>query len=551
MRNESDVVVELVGEGVDTIVSDYSYTLPADVENLAYSGRWSWISGGVSLTGNAINNVIDGRLYRDAIRIDGGPGADTLLGSLNALSLYSVDNPGDVVLDQGSGRSGDVISTTVDYALPAGIERLDLAAGSAATAGTGNELNNVLRGNELDNVLYGLDGNDVFYSGWGVDTLIGGRGNDVYYLDSWVSIAIDIWLDPIGYPYSNPYGIPVSVPSTVVELDGEGIDTVHSGFDYTLPDNVEQLFLLENGILGPVVRGTGNALDNLLVGNSLDNVLDGGAGSDTLRGGVGNDTYYVDSGDTIVEYWSEGLDTVIAGQSYALQSDLENLTLTGAANDTGTGNDLDNVIDGSQSAGANQLTGGLGNDMYRLGAGDVAVELDGQGNDTVESLVSYTLGGWIENLVLIGTASTTGTGTAGADHLDGTRNLASNTLMGLDGDDQYLVDATDVVLEGAGGGIDTVTAMESYALGSNVETLVLAGATGTESLSGTGNALDNLLIGNSGDNVLDGAAGADTMRGGDGNDTYYVDSVGDVVDESDVGYSPGDQVVTGFDLYVG
>ena len=146
--DSSDVVVEMVGEGVDTIVSDYSYTLPADVENLVYSGKWSWISGGVRLTGNALNNVINGRLYPNAIQIDGGPGADTLMGSLSALSRYNVDNPGDVVIDQGSGLSGDVVSTTVDYALPAGIERLDLAAGSAAAVGTGNELNNVIRGNE-------------------------------------------------------------------------------------------------------------------------------------------------------------------------------------------------------------------------------------------------------------------------------------------------------------------------------------------------------------------------------------------------------------------
>ena len=118
----------------------------------------------------------------------------------------------------------------------------------------------------------------------------------------------------------------------------------------------------------------------------------------------------------------------------------------------------------TQSAGSNQLIGGLGNDIYRLGAGDVAVEVAGQGTDTVESLVDHTLGNSIERLVLIGSGAISGTGSAGADVLDGSRNAAANILTGLAGDDAYVVDSLDVVAEAAGGGTDTVTSIGSYAL---------------------------------------------------------------------------------------
>ncbi len=58
-----------------------------------------------------------------------------------------------------------------------------------------------------------------------------------------------------------------------------------------------------------------------------------------MTGGVGNDTYVVDdSSDTVTENASEGTDSVQSSVTYTLSANLENLSLTGGAAISGTGN---------------------------------------------------------------------------------------------------------------------------------------------------------------------------------------------------------------------
>jgi len=105
----------------------------------------------------------------------------------------------------------------------------------------------------------------------------------------------------------------------VVELAGEGNDTVQAAISYTLGSHVDNLVLAGNADLS----GTGNALDNRITGNAGNNVLAGGegndtltgsAGSDRLLGGAGDDRYGFQTGDgsdRILD--SQGSDTLVVG----------------------------------------------------------------------------------------------------------------------------------------------------------------------------------------------------------------------------------------------
>jgi Ca2+-binding RTX toxin-like protein len=91
----------------------------------------------------------------------------------------------------------------------------------------------------------------------------------------------------------------------------------------------------------------------------------------------------------------------------------------------------------------------------------------------------------------------------------------ADVVAGGYGSDLYIVSGADRVSEQEDEGLDTVQTAGNYALGANLEGLVLTGASDAR---GVGNGLDNWLQGNSGDNRLSGAAGMDTLLGGGGND---------------------------------
>ena len=475
-----DVVIEMTGEGDDTVMSDVSYTLGDHIENLILTG-----GGNINGTGNAIDNTLIGNSGVNTLT--GGAGNDT----------YIVGED-DVVVEL-SGEGDDTVMSDASYTLGDHIENLILTGGGNID-GTGNALDNTLIGNSGNNTLAGAAG---------VDVMLGGLGDDLYIVDN----AGDV----------------------VSEEEDEGIDTVEASVSYTLGDHIENLVLTGSGN----INATGNALDNVLTGNS---------GTNTLTGGLGNDTYIVGSGDVVVEAEDEGEDTVMSDASYTLGDHIESLVLTGTGNIDGTGNALDNTLIGN--SGTNTLTGGLGNDTYIVGSGDVVVEREDEGEDTVMSDASYTLGDHIENLVLTGAGNINGTGNSGNNTITG--NGGNNTLAGMGGldtliggfgNDTYVVSAvTDVIIEEEGEGQDTVMSAFSWLLEDHVEALVL---TGSGNINGMGNDLDNTLIGNSGVNTLtggigndtlNGLSGADTLIGGVGNDVYIVsDAAVTLIEEEDEG----------------
>ncbi|HEX8625792.1 MAG TPA: M10 family metallopeptidase C-terminal domain-containing protein [Allosphingosinicella sp.] len=523
------------GEGVDGIAVDHGATnigigwhIPT---NQYFGPNPATISGFeyfIDLkTGSGVDRIETGTLALDDLvhsgagddeitvynghdGVDGGEGGgDRLVVDWRAFGASSVTITG-YATPGAAGTVSDGTARSVDFD---GIEQLWVLTGNG---------DDQLAGGAGADVLNSGGGNDRLDGGLGADQMAGLDGNDVYIVDHAGDRANE------------------------ASASG-GDDLVLSSVSFTLGTNLERLTL--TGTSG--LTAVGNGLANVLTGNSGNNFLNGGAGADQMAGGLGNDVYFVDeAGDLVTELAGQGTDTVQAGFSYTLAPELENLTLTGAAAASGTGNAKDNVLIGNSAAntltghggndrldggaGVDNLSGGQGNDVYVVSeAGDVVSELSGQGTDTVQSFVTRTLDANVEILTLVGALAIDGTGNALANVLNG--NSAANTLdggaggdsmFGGLGDDTYIVsEAGDRVTEtSASGGNDHVLASVSFTMGANIERLTLTGAGHT---TGVGNASANVILGNAGNNVLSGGAGADQMTGGLGNDIYYVDNIGD------------------------
>ena len=504
--NIGDIVNEILFEGTDSVNSSVDYTLASNIENLT-------LTGGVAIngTGNAESNTLTGNSAANVLT--GGLGDDT----------YFVDSADSVVEGAGVGTGNDtaVFTSAINgdtFTLGANVENLILG-GTANTNGIGDATANTITGNTGVNILNGADGDDTLNGGAGADTMIGGIGNDTFIVDN--------------------------INDIVSEGVGAGIDTVITFATTTLTGNIENLTL--SG--AAAINGTGDGNDNLITGNTAKNILlgfggndtlDGGAGADTITGGLGNDVYIVDNiADKVTELAGEGADTVQTSLlTYTLVANVDNVVLTGTANSIAIGNTDANTLTGNTGnntlnggAGADAMLGGLGNDVYVIdNVGDTVTENPGEGTDTVQSAFTVDLGDFtdVENLVLTGATAINGIGDGSNNTLTG--NSAINTLTGGAGDDTYIANSNDVIVELIGGGNDTliVTVTGTFVIPAFIENVIFQGA---GAANATGNNEVNTLQGNTGNNTLDGGGGADLLAGGKGTDTYIVDNALDVVVE--------------------
>ena len=356
------------------------------------------------------------------------------------------------------------------------------------------------------------------------DAVAGGKGDDTYRLRA-TSESPTTGDDPS------------SIVSTVItELAAEGIDTLESAYwSAQLPTNVENLLALaSNNVYSLSIDSwKENDLAHKFVGNAQANRiettayeesslsqwwysrrnsgglssigtfrLDGGAGADTLIGGLGNDTYVVDNaGDVVLELgvykggYDASIDTVETPFETTLAStyaNIENVTLVGTAAVGATGTAVANRLDGSQNSAANRLIGGLGNDTYVVGAGDIVIEGVDEGIDTLVvatatgSTVRLSDYANVENLRLAAASGALDAeGSAAANVLQG--SLGNNRLSGGDGDDTLSDQAlADIAMYGG-----------RVAVGDRD---VLDGGAG-----------DDLLTSYGGDDTFDGGAGDDRI----------------------------------------
>ncbi|NDD11146.1 MAG: calcium-binding protein [Betaproteobacteria bacterium] len=611
----SDVVIESPGEGTDTVRSIVTWTLGANLENLNLLGSSEILGFGNDLAnhlvGNSSANTLVGGAGADTL--DGGLGADSMVGG-SGNDVYLIDDPGDsggidTVKISASGP------TTYDLSSLSGIENLEYSGSSNFNAIGSASSNNIRTGIGSD-TLEGGGGSDTLDGGAGADSLIGGSGNDSYVVDSVLDVVLERASEGDDTVEAS---VTWSLPEQVENLTLTGASAIN-GYGNRLNNRLignAGANLLSGDDGNDSIDG-GAGADQIFGGSGSDSLM-GGTGADTLTGGLGDDVYWVDSEeDIVIELPGEGTDRIFSTVPIALPAGVEFLTVIGAEAGSSVGNESSNFLSGGTSAdlliglagddtldggsgndtliggdgadslqggaGSDSMVGGAGNDTYVVDAtSDTVGEDSAAGIDTIQASISYTLGEHLENLVLTGSLATVATGNASDNLLIG--NSAANTLIGgggadtlrgLTGDDRYVIDSTDDLIDetsSGSGGVDTIILAAgfpalTYQIPQGFEHLDFS-LTGTSLIQAIGNAANNRITGNAaansieglagndfieagGDNdtllggdgadTLDGGAGNDSLVGGPGNDVYFVDSSDDVIDELSNGGSGTDTV---------
>ena len=545
-------------------------------------------------------------------------GSDTLIGGAGD-DHYSIGASGTESIVEEIGGGVDTVTGDLPqvYVLPDNVEQAEFFGRVL----TGNALDNVITAGPASNTLDGGHGNDVLIGGFlrstpvsrddsGSDILIGGDGDDTLIpvggvydssgLIAPITNAAIIKADDVlvGGRGDDTY-ILYHADEMVIERFGEGTDKVRSVVTYTLPENVENLELLDSIIPG-APNGTGNELDNFIQGNSLANVLQGEAGNDTLhgsldndvlRGGIGHDTYLFNLGD--------GIDTIedaaVVGEGNRIQFGVgisrNDLTVThdeaartliiqvgAGGTDRLVLNDFDlNGVNGTAvvetlafadgtttslagffgptvTEGNDTITTGVGDDVINALGGDDIVDVGagndsiagGIGNDTLtggpgDDTYIYNLGDGIDTIF---DTAAPGEGNtvafrAGIAPTDLSLDLGSLVIrVGTTGGALHLssFDPANVLGPRA---IETFRFADGTVL--SYDQLVqrgfdLFGTDGNNFITGT-NVVDRITA-LAGDDILVGGRGADHLQGGVGHDTYLF-NVGDGVDTIDDVVLPG------------
>ena len=247
-------------------------------------------------TGAGNDRVVEERRSFDEIRINLGPGDDTILIARNSWPTVA-PGPGDDLIRAVDVRRAAFTTTCVRLGSATGPVRVNLALGRATGQGRDRLVNiRCVGGSRFNDVLIGTPRNDSIDAGGGLDLVRTGAGNDdVYGGDR----ADEVHLGPRdddgngAYGWDRLYGGPgadavTGGPDGDYIDGGTGDDYLYAGVacDGSYPPGSSTAWMLiemlTNGGPNEVFGRTGN---DFLAGDRGNDRLDGGTGIDSGTGG--------------------------------------------------------------------------------------------------------------------------------------------------------------------------------------------------------------------------------------------------------------------------
>ena len=503
VNGPADVVLDQPNHGSNTIDTSVSFALPDNVQNLTATG-----STAVTLRGGSSAGTLTANTGNDTLIA--GTGVATLVGGAGNVT-FVVDNAADSI-SVASAKAGNVVQTSVSYALGANLLNLT-ATGNSAVSLTANSLAVKLTAN---------NGNDTLISGTGIDTLVAGAGTDTFVVNN----SSDV----------------------VTAASPAAGDLVQSSVNYTLASTLQALASVGT----TSIKLTGNALADVITANALGDTLVAGSGLATLVGGAGNDTFVIDNAaDVIQSAAGVGTDTEQTTVSATLAANVLNLTGMGSTAITLTGNALNGTLTANSAAdtlvagsgnqalmsggGINTLIGGSGTDLFFIGnSADTITVATLNPADLVYASVSYVLPANLVAMTGTGINAITLTGNTLADTI--TANALNDTLVSGSGVDTLVGAAGNVtfVVNNSADVITVSTAKAGNVVQTNVNYVLPANllnlaATATTAITLTGNTLADTLTANGLNDTLVSGSGVDTLVGGAGNDTFVINNSADAI----------------------
>jgi hypothetical protein len=494
------------GAGDDT-VNILSTTYAGDTLN---GGANTGAGDTLAITGGGTIDISTGVSGFEKVTIANNAAGNVFTANNDTLAITVSGGNQAVTINLGSGAQ----DVTINVA--SGNDTVNLGAGTNVvdTGGGADVVTNIGAG---DNVSLGADADTAEFSAVVGATIGGGTGgddNDTLLINS-TAVAMTIDLNAVGqqvsgaastwqdFEHLDADALGVTGDLTVTAKDIVG-STIFTGSGADLINLGTGADTVNTGDDADTVVGTVGNSDTVNLGAGTDTFVFQTLGTGTVTGGADSDTLEVQAGSgPLTITLSSGANTGLTGYSSFENLDasaavlLDDLTVTAAAGgstiDTGAGND--------------DITAGIGTDLIDAGAGDDIIRItsatynaldtiDG-GSDTTDDTLAITGGGTVDmNTGLIQNIELV---------------TISNSTVGTN---TFIANSDSLAITVSGG---------------NENATINLGATGTQSVTITGNGSDTVTLG-SGINVVNTGDGADTVTGalatGDavdlqaGNDTY-------------------------------